>query len=216
MTMPLAEGEPKLVANFVEDQLPTWSSDSSEIYFLSRREGDRKSRLMKVGSSQVRSAGSVLGEGEYPMIGQNGVLVFRGWGSTGAGIRLSTDPLSNVQSITDSDDDTAPALSPDGQRVAFMSRQDGNWEIYVVNIDGSEIQRLTDNAAEDGLPTWSPDGRVLAFVSNQGEGWGVWAMTPTGQDQQQLFAIEGSPDGFVGTNRDASRGWLEERISWTR
>ena len=216
MTMPVSGGEPKLIANFVEDQLPTWSSDSREIYFLSRREGDRKSRLMKVGSAQLGSPGVVLGEGEYPSIGSSGTLVFRGWGTTGMGIRLSTNPLSNVQVITDSDDDTAPILSPDGERIAFMSRRAGNWEIYVVNVDGSEAQRLTDNPADDGLPTWSPDGRVLAFVSNRDGSWGVWAMTATGEDQQQLFAMQGSPDGFVGTNRDASRGWLEERISWTR
>jgi hypothetical protein len=41
-------------------------------------------------------------------------------------------------------------------------------------------------------------------------------MTPTGEDQQLLFSLEGSPDGRVGNDTNASRGWLEERISWTR
>jgi TolB protein len=216
MTMPVAGGQPSLVANFVEDQLPTWSSDGREIYFLSRREGDRKSRLLKVGSTQVNSLGVVLGEGEYPSMGATGQLAFRGWGSTGSGIRISANPLSTFQPITDSDDDTAPALSPEGQKIAFMSRRSGNWEIYLVNADGSEAQRLTDDPAEDGLPTWSPDGRAIAFVSNRGGDWGIWAMTPTGEDQQLLFSLEGSPDGRVGNDTNASRGWLEERISWTR
>ncbi len=216
MTMDVAGGTPLLVANFVEDQLPTWTPDSSAIIFLTRRQGDRKSRLMRVGSAEIGSNGVVLGEGEYPTMSTNGQLYFEGWGLTGQGLRRSTPSLSNVQAITDSDDDAAPAPSADGQQVAFMSRRAGNWEIYVVNADGSEAQRLTDNPADDGLPTWSPDGQVLAFVSNRGGDWGVWAMTPDGSDQQLLFPMEGSPDGFVGTDTNASRGWLEERISWTR
>jgi TolB protein len=160
----------------------------------------------------------VLGEGEYPSIGQTGQLVFRGWGNTGSGIRMATTSLENVQVVTTLDQDTAPALSPDGQRVVFMSRRDGNWEIYITNTDGSNLQRLTENTAEDGLPVWSPDGKAVAFVSNRTGKWAIWAMTPEGQDQQQLFTMEGSPDGFVGSNvpTAASRGWAEERISWTR
>jgi serine/threonine protein kinase len=214
MNTNLSGDDEKLIARFVEDQLPTWTADSQEILFLSRREGDRKSRLMKVGSAQVGSDGVVLGEGEYPTIGQNGQLVFKGWGRTGNGLRLSTTNLTNIQSVTDNDDDTAPALSPNGTQVAFMSRRDGNWEIYLVNADGSNLLRLTDDPAQDGLPTWSADGRVIAFVSSRGGTWGVWGMTPTGRGQSLLFPMEGSPDGFVGTNRDASRGWAEERISW--
>jgi hypothetical protein len=41
-------------------------------------------------------------------------------------------------------------------------------------------------------------------------------MTPDGNDLQQLFAMQGSPDGFVGSNiaTASSRGWAEERLSW--
>lgn len=216
MTMDDSGDNLKLIANFIEDQLPTWTPDSHDILFLSRREGDRKSRILKVGSSQVSSGGTVLGEGEYPTIGKTGDLVFKGWGSTGSGIRLGSTSLQNIRVVTMLDEDTAPALSPDGTQVAFMSRRDGNWEIYIVNVDGSGLQRLTNNSAQDGLPTWSPDGKLLAFLSNQGDSWAMWVTTPSGSDQTQLFVTEGSPDGFVGTDRNASRGWTEERISWKR
>jgi TolB protein len=216
MTMGISSSESTLVASFVEDQLPTWSDDGREIIFLSRREGDRKSRLIKVGSTQERSLGQVLGEGEYPSVGLNGQLVFRGWGSSGTGIRIATTSLTSVGVVTTLDEDTAPALSPDGRQVVFMSRRDGNWEIYSANSDGTGVQRLTDNPAEDGLPTWSPDGRAIAFTSNRDGEWAVWAMTPDGNDLQQLFAMQGSPDGFVGSNiaTASSRGWAEERLSW--
>jgi dipeptidyl aminopeptidase/acylaminoacyl peptidase len=173
---------------------------------------------MKVGSFQQRANGVVLGEGEYPSIGLNDRLIFKGWGNSGSGIRSANLIFSDLQAITDLDVDTAPAPSPDGKRVAFMSRRTGNWDIYIADVDGSNLQRLTDDPADDGLPTWSPDGEAIAFVSSRGGNWGVWATTPDGEDQQQLFEMEGSPDGFVGSNiaTAATRGWAEERISWTR
>jgi dipeptidyl aminopeptidase/acylaminoacyl peptidase len=156
-----------------------------------------------------------LGEGEYPTIGFTGQLVFKGWGNTAFGLRLATDSLEDIQTVTNVDEDTAPALSPDGNQVVFMSRREGNWDIYVINVDGSGLQRLTNDPSEDGLPTWSPDGNAIAFVSNRGGPWAVWAMTPDGKGKRQLFTMEGTPDGFVGTDNYASRGWAEERISWT-
>jgi serine/threonine protein kinase len=202
--------------NFVEDQLPTWSPAGNEIILLTRRSGSRQSQLVRVSSFEEDSTGIVIGEGEYPTIGLDGVFVFKGWGNTAFGLQRSSVAFDDVQPVTDVQDDTAPAPSPDGQKIAFMSRRDENWDIYLVNADGSSLQRLTDDPAEDGLPTWSPDGKVLAFVSNRGGSWAVWAMTPAGRDQRQLFQMEGSPDGFVGTDIYASRGWTEERISWTR
>jgi len=216
MTMDVSGGNQILVSTFIEDQLPTWNLDSSTIILLSRRSGDRKSELFRVSSSVDRGESILVGEGEYPTIGRGGQLVFKGWGNTGIGLRTSSADLTAVDNLTDINEDTAPAISPDGERIVFMSRRDGNWEIYTVNVDGSGLARLTDDPADDGLPTWSPDGNVVAFVSNRGGSWAVWAMTPIGNDQQKLFDMEGSPDGFVGTDPNASRGWAEERISWTR
>ena len=218
MTMDLSGANGIIVANFLEDQLPTWTADGEDIILLSRRSGDRKSNIIKVGSRQERTEGVILGEGEYPTIGQTGELVFRGWGTTAFGLRSSTENFEDIAPITNTDTDTAPAISPDGERVAFMSQREENWDIYVSDIDGSNLQRLTDDAAQDGLPTWSPDGNAIAFVSDRGGLWAVWVMTPDGKGKSQLFTMPGSADGFVGssTSTDVSRGWAEERISWTR
>jgi serine/threonine-protein kinase len=216
MTADISGANGILITNFVEDQLPTWSPDGSQITLLSRRSGSRKSELIRVNSFEEISQGTLLGEGEYPTLGSTGQLVFKGWGNTGTGLRLSSPDLSAIQPVTDNDQDTAPALSPDGQQLVFMSRRTGNWEIFLADADGSNLQQLTEDPAQDGLPTWSPDGKVIAFVSNRGNQWAIWAMTPAGSDKQLLFEIQGSPDGFVSSDTYASRGWAEERISWTR
>jgi TolB protein len=60
-----------------------------------------------------------------------------------------------------------PACSPDGKRIAFTSSRDGNPEIYVMNFDGSGVQRVTNHPSIDVTPTWSPTGSQLAFVSDR-------------------------------------------------
>ncbi len=206
------------VTQFAEDQLPTWQANGSQLVLLSRREGDRGSRLYNVDGIRTGNDGTTFNEGEYPTIGLGGQLVFKGWGVVGLGLRLAASPpFDKVQPLTDFNADTAPAISPDGQKIVFMAdKRDNNWEIYSVNADGSGLQRLTENLAQDGLPTWSPDGRAIAFVSDRDGVWAIWAMAPDGSNQQQLFQIEGSPNGIIGNDKYVSRGWAEERISWTQ
>jgi TolB protein len=60
-----------------------------------------------------------------------------------------------------------PAWSPVDNRIAFVSEETGNGDIYVLNLDGSAIERLTINTDNfDKHPTWAPDGAKIAFWSD--------------------------------------------------
>ena len=137
----------------------------------------------------------------------DGQIVYRGCGPRCEvwGLYVMNDQGTGQELLVADPSATAPAWSPSGDEVAFMSNRDGNWELYVVNEDGSGLRRLTNNAANDGLPTWSPDGQSLAFVSDRGGVWAVWAIHPDGSGQRKLFDIGGG-----GLADD----WQEEQISW--
>ena len=96
---------------------------------------------------------------------------------------------------------TAVSLAPKG-RIAFSSTRDGNWEIYVINADGSEQARLTNNTADDSIPIWSPDGSRIAFFSNRDGNSEIYIMNADGSEQINLtnnLTYDGwpiwSPDG---------------------
>ena len=63
--------------------------------------------------------------------------------------------------------DIRPAVSPDGKRVAFTSTRDGNYDIYVMNIDGSNVERVTSGDERDDYPAWHPDSARVVFVGER-------------------------------------------------
>lgn len=103
--------------------------------------------------------------------------------------------------------DTQPALSPDGARIAFVSDRDadGDYEIFVMNVDGSAVSQLTNNTARDEQPAWAPDGERIAFISNRdGANSEIYVMTVDGSGQTRLtdnIAIDESPDWSPFGNR---------------
>ena len=94
---------------------------------------------------------------------------------TGSLFRLTSDPAPDVE----------PALSPDGDRLAFSSRRDGNWEIYLLDRDGA-LTRLTHNTHYDGDPAWSPDGQYIAFESYRAWDIDIWVMRADGSEKRNL------------------------------
>ena len=94
----------------------------------------------------------------------------------GLGSRL----LDLIYGKSNPGDVQTPAWSPDGRKLAFVSRRDGNSEIYVMNADGSAQENLTQHPASDSHPSWSPDGRKLAFVSRRDGNSDIYVMNADG------------------------------------
>ena len=78
----------------------------------------------------------------------------------------------------------APAWSPDGSRLAFVSRRSGDEEIYVALANGTGVRRLTRSPGPDLSPAWSSDGRRLAWSRNAE----IWTMRADGTLRRRLVA----------------------------
>ena len=85
---------------------------------------------------------------------------------------------------------TGPSLSPDGRRVAFsVWPAEGDWDIYVINVDGTGLRNLTDHPGFDGWrPAWSPDGTRLSFFSTRDDPANdeIYVMNSDGSDVIRL------------------------------
>jgi TolB protein len=67
-----------------------------------------------------------------------------------------------------------------------MSDRDENYEIYVMNADGSNQTRLTNNPASDGWPCFSPDGTKIAFESLRDGDFEIYVMNADGSNQTRI------------------------------
>ena len=83
---------------------------------------------------------------------------------------------------------TAPETTAKDKIVfaSYFREEDGNIEIYIMNIDGSEQVNLTNNPAEDDYPSFSPDGSKIAFTSDRDGNLEIYTMNVDGSEQANL------------------------------
>ena len=159
-----------------QDSNPFFSPDGQRISFFNY-EHDVLHVINRDGSDRRD-----IGKGEYPAWSPTGdQIVYRGCvGGGKCGLIVSNVDGSNPIQVTTHANDAAPRWSPNGGQIAFYSDRDGNWEIYVINSDGSWLRRITNHAASDVMPVWSPDGLRIAFRSDRGGTGAVWVTSGVG------------------------------------
>jgi Tol biopolymer transport system component len=95
-----------------------------------------------------------------------------------------------------------PTFSPDGRRVAYHAERNGNLDVYVINVDGTNERRVTVHPAKDSSPSWSPDGTRLAFASERNGSYDIFVVNVDGTNELAIaagpsrdFLPDWSPDG---------------------
>lgn len=124
---------------------------------------------------------------------QDGIHVFR------------LDILTNefVQLTSGTHQDKWPTWSPTGSQIAFASNRNGNFDLFIMESDGSEVTQLTKSPEDEITPVWSPNGNELVYTSSK--------ILESGMEETRLMSIR-LDDGRArqltfGPNNDHSPQW---------
>ncbi|MCG8049808.1 MAG: hypothetical protein JAZ15_01285 [Candidatus Thiodiazotropha endolucinida] len=181
------------------DAEPIVSADGKWIVFGSQREGDFDIYRMDVDGGNVQRLTDTEGYDGGPWFSPDSTkIVWRAWHPTSAAEKaqwqknmkqdyVQSTPLdiwvmnadgSNKIRLTDNGaTNWAPSWHPDGKRIVFSSNMDDwrddyktyghNFELYLINSDGSGLERITYNKIFDSFPMFSPNGKKIVFGSNR-------------------------------------------------
>ena len=206
------------------DLAPSWSPDGTQIVFISDRDGHvPKGRVWSTFEIYVMDAD---GGNPQNLTNDPNSDLSPVWSPDGKRIVFSSNREVNFEIyVMDADGgnpqkltnnpgtDHHPSWSPDGKRIAFSSYRDGHFiadsgltsEIYAMDADGKNQQRLTENRKHDDSPAWSPDGTRIVFSSDRkGDftNYQIYVMDADGGNLQRLTenrdndgAPSWSPDG---------------------
>ena len=196
---PDGSGLTRLTDNPKYDAEPIIASDGKSIVFGSQRDGDFDIYRMDADGSNVKRLTDTVGYDGGPWFSPDGSkIAWRAWHPQTDGEKaqwrdnmqnnyIISTPLdiwvmdadgSNKQRLTDNGaTNWAPSWHPDGRRIVFSSNMDDwredlktyghNFELYLINVDGSGLERITYNDVFDSFPMFSPDGSKLAFGANR-------------------------------------------------
>lgn len=201
----------RLTNSLGPDFKPSWSPDGEQIAFRTSRDGQDEVYIMNADGSCQRNLTQDKADDRSPAWSPDGTAIAYDhfYDSQFQDVSVM-DIVSRSRRRVTTGSGEYPAWSPDGTRIAFASARDGDYEIFVINVDGTGEQQLTNNSEYDMYPAWSPDGQSIAYESGTDSfrHIAIHLMRSDGTDDRALTGVE-------VTNRFPA--WSNDlRLAWTR
>ena len=203
----------RLTNNPARDLAPSWSPDGRRIAFISERDGHPRLRIpgrftseiyvMDADGGNPQNLTNHPSDDRSPSWSPDGQrIVFQSDRDNDRGhnieiYMMDADGSNQINITNNLTMDEDPSWSPDGKRIVFTAQREGHVvhnlditsEIYVMDADGGNQQRLTENRNSDWSPSWSPDGKRIAFMADRkGDHikFDIYVMDADGGNQQKL------------------------------
>lgn len=180
----------------VGDRHPAVSPDGTKIAFVRMPLGSSgRGNIWVMNANGSGLAQLTTGDADDdPAWSPNGLQLAFSRGNPEQIWKMNSDGTGQVP-LTATNYNVQPSWSPDGLRIAFQANPNSqNEDIYVMNADGSGVQRLTDSPGQDGYPCWTRDGRIIF----QSEGrMGLYIMDGDGSNQVELIPFGVTVGGVV-------------------
>lgn len=145
---------------------PAWSADGASVFYASRRPKGYEIWMRDASANgEERKALAVDGRHLFPSSAASGRVAYVETGGTGGADVGMLDLLVGTGRLVASTrfDEIAPALSPNGDRVAYQTDESGRWEIVVLDLPSGRRSPVSTTGGT--RPVWSADGRSLYFES---------------------------------------------------
>lgn len=200
----------QLTSNSYWNLYPVWSWDDSEIAFLSFRDTMDIYKMNSDGSNMGELYDSGFHDSDISWVGdkiaftRNSQIWIMNDEGTGA-TQLTNPPRASERGNANLPfGDYDPRISPDGTKVAFERLVDdasehGNYDIFVINVDGTSEIRLTDTGYSQGFAVWSHAGDkivyLVAAIEDEGK-YEVYMMNADGGDNRNITP-DYFPSGFL-------------------
>lgn len=207
----------------IYDGYPAWSADGKHVIWSSNETGTFQLYAMdRLGREKVQLTS---GRGDHRRVhaARDGSKLVYNRELDGT-VLIEQLPLSKTPGVVPSGPSTRvsrfeaayPAWSPDGEHIVYQSDALGQWELFVMGADGSDVRQLTRNPSNDVQPAWSPDGQLIAFASDRDGDMEIFTIRPNGTGLRRLTRNERrdihpywSPDSSALIfNRDDDAGKL--------
>jgi TolB protein len=165
---------------------PAFSPDGRTVALTLSRDGNPEVYLLTLATGAFRRLTTYAGIDTEPTWSPTGrEIAFVSERAGGAHVFVMDAEGANVRRVTQSGFNTQPRWSPKGDSIAFTSRQ-GNFDLWAVSPDGSNLRRLTAGPGNNEGASWAPNGRHLVFQSNRSGNYQLYTMLADGSEQQPL------------------------------
>lgn len=157
-----------VTANGGLNKFPSWSADGTQLAFVTKLPGVSRWELwvqgLTGGHQAIRMPTSYVSSPAFSSDGNRIAFSTREPNRLDADIYVSATDGTQRRNITYHPAiDTSPTWSPRGQQLAFISDRTGTPQVWIMDADGSNVQRLVTEGGHCDSPEWSPDGRFIAY-----------------------------------------------------